>query len=91
MQSELSVSSWYVYMVRCADATIYTGIARDLGARIVQHNAGQGAKYTKNRRPVTLVYEECAANRGAALRREYAIKRLTAQEKRRLISNQGVG
>ena len=91
MDSEVAAAEWYVYIVRCADASLYTGIARDLAARIAKHNAGSGAKYTKSRRPVALVYEEFAADRGAALRREYELKRLTAQEKRTLISRQGVG
>ena len=77
VEAEFVAPPWYVYMVRCADSTIYTGIARDIDARILQHNAGHGAKYTKSRRPVDLVYQEGAADRGAALRREYAIKRLT--------------
>ncbi len=77
---------WHVYVVRCADATLYTGVATDLPARIAQHNAGRGAKYTKSRRPVTLVYEEAAADRGAALRREHEIKRLAPQAKRVLVS-----
>ncbi|MEE8248897.1 MAG: GIY-YIG nuclease family protein [Gammaproteobacteria bacterium] len=77
---------WHVYVVRCADTTLYTGIATDLPARIAQHNAGRGAKYTNGRRPVTLVYQEEAADRGAALRREHQIKRLTPQAKRALVS-----
>ena len=77
-------SEWSVYIVRCADDTFYTGAARDLGARIAEHNAGRGAKYTRGRLPVTLVYREPAADRAAAQRREYAIKRLSAAEKRRL-------
>lgn len=77
---------WHVYVVRCADTTLYTGIATDLPARIAQHNAGRGAKYTNGRRPVTLVYQEEAADRGAALRREHQIKRLAPQAKRALVS-----
>ena len=75
---------WYVYIVRCADRTLYTGVARDLATRIAAHNAGQGAKYTRSRRPVKLVYHETAADRGEALRREHAIKRLTRAEKHAL-------
>ena len=85
MKSELVAPHWYVYMVRCADSTIYTGITRDINARVLQHNAGHGAKYTRSRRPVVLVYQEGVADRGAALRREYEIKCLTAHEKHRLI------
>lgn len=75
---------WYVYIVRCADRTLYTGVARDLRARIEAHNAGRGAKYTRARLPVKLIYQEHVADRGAALRREYAIKRLSRVEKRAL-------
>jgi putative endonuclease len=76
---------WTVYIVRCADQTLYTGVARDLAARIAQHNAGRGAKYTRGRRPVQLVYREAAESRAAALRREIAIKRLQTAAKRKLI------
>ena len=75
---------WNVYIVRCADQTLYTGIARDLRQRIAQHNAGTGAAYTRARRPVVLVYQEPAPDRGAALRREAAIKRLPVAAKRAL-------
>lgn len=67
---------WFVYIVRCADDTLYTGICRDLDARVGQHNAGNGARYTRGRVPVELVYSEEAPDRSAALRREHAIKRL---------------
>jgi len=75
-------AAWYVYIVRCKDQSLYTGIARDVGQRIAQHNSGSGAAYTRARRPVTLVHQEPAADRGAALRREAAIKRLPAAAKR---------
>ena len=77
-------AKWHVYMVCCADGTLYTGIAKDLQARIDAHNSGRGARYTRGRRPVALVYVEHAESRGAALRREYAIKRLRPDAKRRL-------
>ncbi len=76
---------WYVYIVRCADQTLYTGIAKDLESRINQHNAGRGAKYTRARRPVELVYHETTPDRPSALRREIAIKRMETVAKRRLI------
>jgi predicted GIY-YIG superfamily endonuclease len=76
---------WYVYIVRCSDASLYTGVAAELAPRIAQHNAGKGAKYTRSRRPVTLVYRETAADRGAALRREIEIKRMPVAAKRRLV------
>jgi predicted GIY-YIG superfamily endonuclease len=81
------MSDWSVYIVRCADETLYTGIARDLSQRIAQHNAGTGAAYTRGRRPVILVHQEAAPDRGAALRREAAIKRLPLAAKRALAGN----
>jgi putative endonuclease len=77
---------WYVYMLRCADHSLYTGVATDIQARVATHNAGKGAKYTRGRLPVKLVYQEAVAGRGAALKREHAIKRLPVAAKRRLIS-----
>jgi putative endonuclease len=79
-------SEWTVYIVRCIDETLYTGVAKDLASRISQHNSGRGAKYTKGRRPVSVVYQERARDRGAALRREIAIKRLSLREKRALLT-----
>lgn len=75
---------WSVYIVQCADQTLYTGIAKNIVQRIAQHNAGSGAAYTRARRPVVLVHQEPAADRGAALRREAAIKRLPVAAKRAL-------
>lgn len=77
-------SPWHVYIVRCSDETLYTGIARDVGQRIAKHNEGTGAAYTRGRRPVVLVHQEPATDRGAALRREAAIKRLPVSAKRAL-------
>lgn len=77
---------WWIYMVRCADASLYTGIARDPDARVAAHNRGAGAAYTRSRRPVELVWLERAADRGSALRREAAVKRLSAADKRRLLA-----
>lgn len=76
--------AWHVYIVQCADGTLYTGVAKDVGARVCQHNAGRGAKYTRSRLPVELVYREEAEDRGAALKREYAIRRLRSTMKRKL-------
>jgi predicted GIY-YIG superfamily endonuclease len=78
---------WHVYILRCADDTLYTGIATDVSARLQKHNTGKGAKYTRGRLPVELVYEKCIGEHGAALQREYEIKRLRATEKRRLIAS----
>jgi len=77
---------WHVYIVRCADDTLYTGIARDLARRVAEHNAGKAAaRYTRSRRPVVLVYCEPAASRSAAAKREYEIKRLGREEKQALL------
>jgi uncharacterized protein (TIGR02453 family) len=78
--------SWTVYLLRCRDGSLYTGIARDVGRRVVQHNAGRGAAYTRARRPVRLVYAEPAGDLSAALRREWAIKRLARKEKEAMIA-----
>lgn len=77
---------WWVYLVRCADGSLYTGITVDVARRVGQHNAGRASKYTRSRRPVALVYRERQPDRGAALRREAAIKRLTRQAKEALIA-----
>ena len=75
----------FVYIVRCADGTLYTGWTTDLDRRIAQHNAGRGARYTRQHRPVTLVYSEEQPDRGSAMRRELAIKRYDRSRKERLI------
>lgn len=76
---------WYVYMLCCSDDSYYTGITKDLSRRLQQHNTGKvGAKYTRSRRPVRLVYQEQQQNHSAALKREMEIKRLPPQAKRTL-------
>ena len=79
---------YYVYMVRCADDTLYTGIATELERRIEEHNSSEkGAKYTRVRRPVQLVYQEEYPDRSSASKREYEIKKkMTRKEKLELIS-----
>ncbi len=77
--------SWYVYMLRCRDNSLYTGSTDDPDRRLQTHNKGLGAKYTRSRLPVTLVYREECADRSGALRREYAIKQLTKTQKEQLI------
>ena len=79
------MSDWHVYILRCADGTLYTGIATDVDARLAVHNAGKGAKYTRGRLPVALVYRETAETHSTALKRELAIKRLPTEAKRRLL------
>ncbi len=76
----------YTYIVRCKDNTLYCGWTNDLEKRMASHNAGTGAKYTRNRHPVQLVYYETFETKEEAMRREYAIKRLTRAEKMKLIS-----
>lgn len=75
----------YVYIVRCADKSLYTGYTTDIGRRIGEHNRSQGAKYTRGRGPVELVYEEEYASRSEAQKREYQIKQLTREQKLDLI------
>lgn len=80
--------SFYVYMLRCADGTLYTGYTDDPERRARVHNAGKGAKYTRSRLPVELVYREVFGDKSAALRREWEIKRLTRAQKLALIADQ---
>jgi putative endonuclease len=75
-----------VYLLRCRDGSLYTGATCDLGRRVRLHAAGKGARYTRSRLPVTLVHQERATGRGAALRREAAIKQLTREEKLALLA-----
>jgi putative endonuclease len=75
---------WTVYLARCRDGTLYTGVTTDPGRRLAQHNAGCGAAYTRSRLPVTLVYLECACDRSDAQRREHAIRGLTRDQKEAL-------
>lgn len=81
---------WYVYVVRCSDRSLYTGITTDVKRRVGEHNEGRGARYTRSRGPVKLIYRERAADRGAALRREYEIKRMTVKEKLVLVAKRRV-
>ena len=75
----------YTYIVSCSDGTYYTGWTNNLEKRIHDHNAGKGAKYTKSRLPILLIYYETFDTKEDAMRREYAIKRLTRKEKEKLI------
>ena len=79
---------WHVYIVRCADQTFYTGITKDLERRISEHNNSKsGAKYTKGRRPVKLVYNRCFSDSSQAMREEIRIKRLAKKEKIKLVES----
>ena len=75
----------YTYIVKCSDETLYTGWTNNLKKRMEAHNSGKGAKYTKNRRPVELVYFEEYGTKQEAMKREYAIKQLSRQKKLALI------
>ena len=83
-------NSWFIYMVRCADNSLYTGIAKDVERRIHEHNSDDtsGAKYTKARRPVVLVYQEACESRSAATRREYEIRQLGRKGKEKLLDRE---
>jgi len=94
-------SAWYVYVLRCADRSFYTGITTDLARRVAEHNGvddvtrrnaklNPGARYTRSRRPVEVVYSENSPSRSAAAKREYAIKRLSVAQKRELVTSAGV-
>ncbi len=79
--------SYYVYILECCDGSLYTGITTDVAKRLEEHNSSEkGAKYTKARRPVKLLYEESASDRSSASKREYAIKKLTRLKKLQLIN-----
>lgn len=77
---------WSVYILRCADNTLYTGITNDVPARIAQHEAGTGAKYTRGRGPFEILYTEECENRSMASAREHALKKLSRLQKLEIIS-----
>lgn len=77
---------WYVYIVKCGDATLYTGATNDVLARVATHNLGKGARYTRARLPVTVVWKRRVSGKSAALSLEYRVKQLTRSEKERLIT-----
>jgi putative endonuclease len=81
----MPLRAWRVYMLRCRDGSLYTGATNDLARRLAQHASGRGARYTRSRLPVRLVYEERARDHGAALRREAALKRLARAAKLALV------
>ena len=79
--------SYFVYIVKCSDKSLYTGITTDISRRILEHNSSdKGAKYTSLRRPVELVYSEASENRSSASKREYEIKKMTKLKKLELIN-----
>jgi putative endonuclease len=73
--------TWFVYLVRCSDGTLYCGITTEINRRIAEHNSGKGAKYTRSRAPVTLVYLEESPTRSSASKREAAIKKMSRSKK----------
>ncbi len=77
-------TEWFVYILRCGDGTLYTGITKNITTRLAAHNGGRGGAYTRTHRPVTLLYSEKGFSRASALRREVAIKRLPRPLKERL-------
>jgi putative endonuclease len=83
----MTKSVWHIYMVRCSDNTLYTGIAMDVNRRLEEHNSDNrlGAKYTRTRRPVQLVYQEEAGSRSEAAKREHAIRTLNKKDKELLV------
>jgi putative endonuclease len=83
---EHSTARWFVYVVRCRDGTLYTGCTTDLARRLAAHNAGRGARYTRARRPVTLVYFVRVRGRARALSREARLKQMTRAEKLAVIA-----
>ena len=79
------VSVWYVYLLRCSDRSLYCGITNDVKRRLKAHQAGKGAKYTRARLPVKVVYTETVGSKSEALKREYQIKRLPKIKKEQMI------
>jgi len=77
---------WSLYILRCRDNTFYTGITTDLKRRLMQHNDGTASRYTRSRKPATLVYSETCSDRSTALKRECEVKKMPREEKKRLIT-----
>lgn len=83
----MSEKQWQLYILRCGDGTLYTGVAVDAGKRLAMHRSGRGAKYTRGRGPLEMVYLESCASHSEALRRELRVKALTRPEKEKLIAS----
>jgi predicted GIY-YIG superfamily endonuclease len=84
-KADSSADTWFVYILRCADGSLYTGITKDVIRRCEQHNAGTASRYTRGRLPVSVVYQEPQATRSLASKREAAIKAMSRQGKESLI------
>jgi putative endonuclease len=82
-------SAWLLYILKCRDGTLYTGITTDLPRRVRQHNDGRASRYTRSRLPAKLIFSEPCRNRSQALKREYAMKRLSRKEKKAYIRDNG--
>ena len=85
---EKNLRNWFVYILRCADDSLYTGSTNDLEQRLAKHNLGKGAKYTRSRLPVKIVYSEQLASKSEALKRECQIKKMNRTDKMQLIGKQ---
>jgi putative endonuclease len=81
--------AWFVYLARCADDTLYCGITNDVPARTAAHNAGKGARYTRTRRPVQVLFVRRCRTKGRALSIEYGVKQLAREDKLRLVHTRG--
>lgn len=79
-------NTWYLYILRCKDSTLYTGITTDVEKRFQTHQSGKGAKYTRGRRPLEVVYRELCGTHSDALKREREVKQLSREEKQKLIT-----
>ena len=84
------MNTWKLYILRCGDGTLYTGITTDVEKRLEAHRSGKGAKYTRGRGPLELVYRETCGSHSAALKRELEVKALRREDKERLISEQNL-
>ena len=87
----MTAKGWFLYLARCSDGTIYTGIARDVVARMAAHDAGRGARYTRGRGPLALCAVRRCASKSEAQRLEYAVKKLPRVRKEKLLSARGLG
>ncbi len=86
VRRNLASKKWFLYILECSDGTLYTGITNDISRRIELHNSGKASRYTRGRRPVTLIYQEPCRNKSFALKKEYVMKSLTRSEKKDYIA-----
>ena len=86
MPSSSNAAGWFLYLIECADGSIYTGIARDVAARYAAHASGKGARYTRSHPPARLLASQAFPDRSSALKAEYRVKQLSAAEKRILVA-----